>query len=338
VEITLLGTSAGVPTRHRGLAAAAVDPGGGRLWLVDCGEGTQQRLLAAPHLRPSRLERVLLTHLHGDHCLGLPGLLATLGLTGRRAPLSVCGPTGVREWLETTLRVCAIHVPYPLEIDEVEAGGPRGVADGLQLEARALVHRVPSYAWILREVPRRGPVDAARAAELGVPAGPLLGRLAAGESLTLPDGSRVEPEQVVGPPRPGRCVVVCGDSADSRSLVPAARGCDVLVHECTFGVALADRARAAGHSTPEEVAALARALRPGLLVLTHFSARYDGQHAAMDVEALRREVQERCPGQAVVAGYDGLRIEVPPAGRGTAPERVPEATAEEAGSSGQGFS
>jgi len=124
---------------------------------------------------------------------------------------------------------------------------------------------------------------------------------------------------VVGAPRPGRCVVVCGDSADSRSLVPAARGCDVLVHECTFGAALAERARSTGHSSSEDVAGLARALAPGLLVLTHFSARYDGQHAGMDVEDLRREVEERCPGQAVVAGDDGLRIEVPRPGGGAAP-------------------
>jgi ribonuclease Z len=310
LALVFLGTSAGVPTRERGLSALAVRRGG-HAWLVDCGEGTQQRLLRAP-VRPTRIDRVLITHLHGDHCWGLPGLLASMGMHGRREPVEVTGPEGLEPWLELTLRTAAVHLPFPLRVREIGAeGGPLDARDGLAVEAWPLLHRVPSFAYVLREAPRRGHVDPARARALGVTEGPLLGRLAAGESVTLGDGRRVAPDAVMGPPRPGRVVVVCGDSADSRVLEEAAPGCDVLVHECTFDAGLADKARRTGHSTTADVAALARRVRPRRLVLTHWSSRYTGEEGAPDVEDLRREVAAAVPGTDVLAAHDLLEVEVP---------------------------
>ena len=311
MQLTFLGTSAGVPTRERGLSAIALRLPTGALWLLDCGEGTQQRLLASG-LRASRLERVLLTHLHGDHCFGLPGLLASLGLWGRSGPVEVVGPRGVREWLEATFRVSAMRLAFPLEVVELDApGGPLAPRSGLAVEALPLVHRVTSFAYVVREAAHRGALDAARARALGVPDGPLLGRLARGEAVVLADGRRIGPQEVLGAERPGRVVVVCGDSSDSSSLLALGPGCDVLVHECTYEAARADQAKQWGHSTTADVAALARALRPRLLVLTHLSSRYTVAGATPDVDGLRREVEARCPGQRVRTAEDGLAVEVP---------------------------
>lgn len=314
MELTFLGTSAGVPTRQRGLTSMALRFDDGRIWLVDCGEGTQHRLLGSS-LRASRIERVLLTHLHGDHCFGLPGLLASLGLWGRRDPVEVVGPHGLREWLETTLRVSGCHLAFPLTLRELDEGGSAlGERDGLALSAHPLVHRVPSYAYVVREAPRRGHVDAQRARSLGVPEGPLLGRLAAGEAVVLPDGRQVESAQVLGPPRPGRVVAVCGDSSDSSSLlqVPGLEGCDLLVHEATYDGSRAAQAAMWSHSTTEQVAELARALRPRCLAITHLSARYTVEGASRGAEALRKEVEAGCPGIRVALADDGLVLPVPP--------------------------
>ncbi len=311
MQLTFLGTSAGVPTRERGLSAVALRLDDGRMWLVDCGEGTQFRLLASP-LRPSRLERVLLTHLHGDHCFGLPGLLASLGLWGRRDPVEVVGPLGLREWLETTLRASATRLAFPLTVQELDpAGGALEARAGISGEARPLVHRVTSFAYVLREAARRGPLNVERAHALGVTEGRLLGRLADGEIVALPDGRRVGPSQVLGPARPGRTLVLCGDSSDSSSLHGLAPGCDLLVHECTYDASRADKAREWSHSTTADVAALACVMRPRCLVLTHVSGRYSVAGAAFDAQALRREVEERCPHQRVVMAEDGLTVDVP---------------------------
>lgn len=310
MRVLFLGTSAGVPTRERGLPALALRLGG-RVWLVDCGEGTQHQLLRT-ELHPTRIDRVLLTHLHGDHCWGLPGLLASLGMIGRRDPVEVAGPRGLAAWLGATLDAARTHLPFAVEVRELpDSGGRLAPRDGIAAEACPVRHRVPSFAWVLREAPRRGHFDPERADALGVPEGPARGRLAGGEAVTLPDGTRVAPAQVVGPPRPGRVVVVCGDSADSRVLADVAPRCDLLVHECTFDASLADKARRTGHSTTQDVAALARRVRPRVLALTHWSARYTGREGAASAEDLARAVEAAAPGVRVVAARDLLELEVP---------------------------
>jgi len=312
MRLTFLGTSSGIPTRDRSLSGTALRFDDGRVWVVDCGEGTQHGLLHTD-LRLSRIDRVLITHLHGDHCWGLPGLLATMGMHGRRGAVAMAGPRGLRAWLETTLATASVVLPFALEIRELDGPGLVAAEADRRVEAHALVHRVPSYAYLVREAPRRGHLDAERARALGVPDGPLRGRLAAGETVRLPDGSTVTPEAVLGPPRPGRVVVVCGDSVDSSSLVGPARGCDVLVHECTYAADREVQALRWQHSTTAMVAALACAVAPRRLVLTHFSSRYtvgEGEAGTM-VEDLAREVARRCPGPAVHVAHDGMHLEVP---------------------------
>lgn len=152
MRVTFLGTSAGAPTRERGLSAVALRLGDGRVWLVDCGEGTQRRALQE-RIPLARVDRVLLTHLHGDHCFGLPGLLATQGLQGRREAVEVVGPAGVARWIDVCLETSRTHLPFPLEIRELTGPGPQGSRGALALEAWPLVHRVPSFAYVIREAP-----------------------------------------------------------------------------------------------------------------------------------------------------------------------------------------
>jgi ribonuclease Z len=310
MRLTFLGTSSGIPTRERSLSGTALRFDDGRVWLVDCGEGAQHRLLHTD-LRLARIDRILLTHLHGDHCFGLPGLLATMGMHGRKRPVDVAGPPGLERWLQTTLEVAEAALPFDLRLRELPEPGVIAQDAERTVSAVGLVHRVPSYAYVIREAPRRGALDAERTAALGVPDGPLRGRLAAGETVRLTDGRTVTPGQVLGPVRPGRVAVLCGDSVDSSALVEPARGCDVLVHECTYDAARETQARRWQHSTTAMVAALARAIRPRMLVLTHFSTRYTQGSDALSVADLRRQVAERCDVPDVRVAEDGRSLAVP---------------------------
>lgn len=309
MRLVFLGTSSGTPTRERNVSGLAVRFDDGGVWIVDCGEGTQHRLLETG-IRPGRIERILLTHLHGDHCYGLPGLIANIAIHDRTDPVEVIGPPGTRELVDCVMRVCDQRLGYPLAVSELGGAGEVGRYGRWRVDALPLVHRLPSFAFLLREDERRGRLDAERARALGVPDGPVLGRLAAGETVTLPGGATVRPDQVLGPPRPGRFAVLCGDSADSSSLIGAADGCDVLVHECTFEAARGEHAVRWGHSTTAMVADLARAVRPKLLLLTHFSSRYTTAGGTLTVADLVREVEERAPGQRVMPAHDFLEVAV----------------------------
>jgi len=312
MDFVVLGSSSGTPTLTRNVSGSALRFDDGRVWLIDCGEGTQHRILRSP-LRPGRIERILLTHLHGDHSYGLPGLLASLGVHNRSAAVEVIGPPGVREWLKVTRQVSDLRLGYRLRVTEVQPGDSFE-RDGVGITVRPMRHRVPSYAYLLREPTQRGRVDIERVRALGLAPGPELGRLADGESLRLQDGREIRPEDVLGPARPGRLLVHCGDSSDSSALLGEAEDCDLLVHECTHDAGRRDRAIQWGHSTTEMVAELATALRPRLLVLTHFSSRYTCEGGAMTVADLLEEFRSRCPDVPVMAADDLLSVPIPPRG------------------------
>ena len=275
MELTFLGTSAGIPTRRRNVSALAVRRGG--TWdLFDCGEGTQHQLLRTP-LSLSKLRRVFVSHLHGDHCFGLFGLLASRSTDSTVGPLTVFGPRGLGHMIDVVLRTSASHLTYELEVVEVDdEGGPLAV-DDLEVRAIPLSHRVTSFAWSMIEPDRPGSFDVETARSLGVPDGPLFGRLQRGESVTLDDGSVVEPAAVVGPVRPGRHVVVAGDGRDPATMLDRSGGADVVVHEATFTEDVLERlGDDRGHSTAARIADAAERHGVGTLVLTHFSARYSG--------------------------------------------------------------
>jgi len=303
LDFVFLGTAASAPTAARGTAATLVRRGGDRL-LVDCGEGTQRQLLRSD-VGLVDLEHVFLTHLHADHVLGLPGMLKTFGLRGRESPVTVYGPRGTGALLGA-LGVVVGRVAYPLEVVELVPGDSVD-RDGYRVETFAVAHRTTALGYALREEERPGRFDAAVADLLGVPNGPARGALQRGEAVTLPDGRTVLPTEVVGPARRGRTVVLSGDTAPAKSVVEAADGADVLVHEATFLADERERARETGHSTAADAALVAREAGVGLLALTHLSARYPPAEVA-------DEARELFPRTVVPRDFDLLDVPLPERG------------------------
>ena len=230
LDLVFLGTSGSAPTAARGASATLVRRGGDRL-LVDCGEGTQRQLLRSDAGLVD-LEHVFLTHLHADHVLGLPGMLKTFALRGREVPDHRYGPRGTRALLGA-LGIVIGRLTYPLEIEELDAGDAIA-RDGYRVELFAVEHGRNALGYALREDDRPGRFDVEAANALGVPDGPARGALQRGEPVTLDDGRVVRPERGARGPRRGRTVVLTGDTAPAASVVAAARGADVLVHEATF--------------------------------------------------------------------------------------------------------
>lgn len=286
LTIVPLGISAGSPTRERHVSSLAVVMDG-RIVLFDCGEGTQYQLMKAP-FRWSRIEAIFISHLHGDHLYGLPGLLGTLTLHHHEEPINVYGPPPLREYLQSVIETTRLHLSYPLEITEIHEGVLLG-GGGYSVSARALDHSVPSFAYRIQEDDLPGSLDAEKAQSLGVPDGPLLGRLKAGLDVTLPDGTTILSTDVVGSARPGRSVVYCLDTRPCAAAVELAENASVLVHEATYDHSYAREADQRGHSTATEAAEIAARAKAHRLLLTHFSPRY------LDVAPLVEEARERFP-------------------------------------------
>ena len=282
---------------------------GGERFLLDCGEGTQRQLLRSG-IGLVELREVLLTHYHADHYLGLPGMLKTFALRGRELPLTIYGPPGLRELLESLRRIFG-RLTFPLELVEVRPGDSLDRGD-YRIETFAVDHGVSAVGYALVEDTRPGRFDVEAARALGVPEGPLWGRLQAGESVDVA-GSTVAPDQVLGPPRPSRKVVVSGDTRPARSVLEAANEADLLVHEATFGVEERDRAQETGHTSAVDAAELARVAGVRLLALTHLSNRYFGGEILREA---RQAVEDAGGETHVVVPRDFDIIEVRFAERG----------------------
>ncbi len=274
-EIIPLGTGAAIPAHGRHLSACALRREG-RVLLFDCGEGTQFQLLRAG-VKRSRIEAVFITHLHGDHLYGLPGVLTTAALLERTEPLTIAGPAGLRAILESLPGLENDWLPFEVRYVVLEEGFEHDVVyetAAFTVEARPLEHRVFAVGFRLEERPRPGRVDAAKAEALGV-AGAEIGRLVRGEAVTTAGGRTVQPEEVVGPERPGAAFAYCLDTRPCDGGRRLAEGADVLLHEATFGEEHRERAAETGHSTARQAAEVARDAGAGRLLLTHFSARYE---------------------------------------------------------------
>jgi ribonuclease Z len=268
--------------------------------LFDCGEGTQMQLLRT-NLRLSRLRYVFITHLHGDHVLGLPGLLGTLNLSHHDAPITVFGPPGIGRFVRDVSRAVHFHPIYPLEAIEVEAGVVLETEE-FSVEAHRLAHRVVAFGYAVQEKARPGRFDVEGARALGIPPGPLYGRLQRGESVTLDDGRVIAPSQVVGTPRRGARFAYCTDTGPGGGAVRLARGADLLVHEATYSEDMAGESAARGHSTAADAARVAAEANVRQLLITHFSPRYD------DVGPLLAEARAIFPQTA--AAHDLLEVEI----------------------------
>jgi ribonuclease Z len=303
LDVVFLGTSGATPTAQRAPAATLVRRGGERL-LIDCAEGTQRQLLRCD-VGLLELRDVFLTHYHADHYLGLPGMLKTYSLRGRELPLTIYGPRGLRDLLSALRRVFG-RLSYPLETVELEPGDMLERA-GYELVAFGVNHGVPAVGYALVEHERPGRFDVGVADELGVPDGPERGVLQRGLPVTLADGKVVSPAQVLGPPRPGRKLVLTGDTAPSAAVVQAAAAADVLVHEATFLADERERAHETLHSTAAEAALVAREAGVRLLALTHLSTRYFGHEVVEEARGV-------FPDSVVPRDFDVVAIPFPERG------------------------
>jgi ribonuclease Z len=272
-------------------------------WLFDAGEATQHQLMKLP-LKLSKLEKIFITHLHGDHLYGLPGLLSTRSFDGGVSRLDMYGPAGLRSFIETVFRLTGTALDYELVIHELDDNAmdiPVFANDSFKVEAKPLVHRVPSYGYRVTESDAPGRLLTDKLKKLGLEAGPLYGKLKRGESVTLADGRVVTPASVTDGIIPGRIVTVLGDTSPCANAMLLARGADLVVHEATFAAGMEAKAHEFGHSTTIEAATAARDAGAKQLVMTHFSGRYSNEELSL----LEREARTVFPNSyaALDLGY-----------------------------------
>ncbi len=269
MRLTFLGTAGSWPTKERSASAIALDLER-ELILLDCGEGTQRQFFRSS-ASFMRVRRIFLTHFHGDHFLGLPGLVQSMSLNHREEPLDIYGPTDAEEMVGRALRMGYFTLRFPITVHPLQPGDTVEL-EGYRVRTAEARHPVPSLAYRVEEGPKRGRFDAGRARELGI-RGTDFGRLEAGEAVRV--GERiVRPEEVIGPARPGRSVVYSGDSAPSDAVERLAAKATVLIHEATAALELEKEANEWGHSSTRQAAECARVAGAEALFLTHFSARY----------------------------------------------------------------
>jgi len=300
LSITFLGTGAACPTVDRNVAGLAVQREGETI-LFDCGEGTQRQMMR--YGVGFSFTEVFFTHFHADHMLGITGLLRTMGLQDRTAPVTLYGPRGAQRILGAAMSLGIERNRFPVEVVEIQAGD-RLRRDEYDIVVFETDHRPDTVGYALAEHTRLGRFHTERARELGVPEGQLWGRLHKGETVTLDDGRTVRPADLVGAPRRGRTVVYSGDTRPNLPLLEASRGADLLIHEATFGGDEAERAIETRHSTASEAARVALEAGVRRLVLTHISPRY-----TRDAPELLAEARAVFPETTIAR--DGMTVEVP---------------------------
>lgn len=301
MRLVFLGTAAAYPTPDRGLACTCLVTDHGEIVMFDAGEGAQIAYTRAG-LGWNKPMRLLVTHMHGDHCLGIPGLLLTMGMHGRTEPVEIAGPAGITEYVRANARVLRLGLPFELTVREVGEGRNVAAGRGYAVHACRADHTVPALSYLFAEDDRPGTFFPGRAEGLGVPKGPLWNRLQRGHSVQGKGGRTVRPEDVLGTGRAGRTVGYSGDTRPARRLVEFFRSVDCLVFDSTFADEHAERAEQTGHSTASGAGRLARDAGARRLMLTHFSSRYPDA-AALAAEAGRLH-------GSVTAARDMMEIEV----------------------------
>jgi ribonuclease Z len=278
VELIFLGTGAGTPSRQRNVTSIALDllAENGAYWLFDCGEGTQQQILRSP-VKLSKLDKLFVTHMHGDHIFGIPGLLSSRANQGGTAPFTVFGPPGIKAFIESALTCSQSRLIYPLDIIEINDG--LIYEDALfKVEALHVEHRIECFGFRIVEANRPGKLEVEKLQALNVTSGPLYGKLKRGETVILPDGTSLNGRDFIGPEIKGRKLAIIGDTRRCDAAIKLSQQVDVVVHEATFALLEQDLAEQYYHSTTVDAANVAREAGAKALILTHFSSRYQEEH------------------------------------------------------------
>lgn len=307
MQITFLGTSSGVPTRSRNVSSIALRlPQRAEIWLFDCGEGTQHQILRSD-LKISQITRIFVTHMHGDHIYGLMGLLASCGLAGNPSRIDVYGPPKLDDYLRASSRYSQTHFSYPVKVHTVQPGAVFE-DDEFTVSCAPLTHRVPAFGYRVAEKNKPGRFDVERATALGIPSGPLYGKLKRGETVTLPDGRMINGADLCGETQIGRKFVYCTDTIYTDNAVELAQDADVLVHEATFAHQDAELAYQRLHSTSTMAAQTALGAQVKRLIMTHFSPRYAPGNAIV-LDDLLTEARAIFP--STIMAHDFFSYEIP---------------------------
>ncbi|HEC89752.1 MAG TPA: ribonuclease Z [Thermoplasmatales archaeon] len=299
LKIIFLGTGGSWPTVKRNVSSIAIKRGG-EIILFDCGEGTQRQFQKS-NLSYMQIKKIFITHYHGDHFLGLPGLIQTMQLNDRKEPLHIYGPKGIDSLINSILNLGYFKLSYPIYAHEVKDADLIQF-DEYHVKAASVDHGVPAIAYYLEEEMRPGRFNKPKALELGVPEGPLFSRLQKGISITLKDGRVITPDMVLGPPRRGRKIVISGDTRPIDKMISFARYADALIHEATFASDLKDISFEYGHTTAEEAAEIAKKAEVDRLFLVHISPRY------IDSKVLEREARQIFPNTIVPKDFQEVDI------------------------------
>ncbi|MCG8397755.1 ribonuclease Z [Bacillus atrophaeus] len=305
MELLFLGTGAGIPAKSRNVSSIALKLLEERrsVWLFDCGEATQHQILHTS-IKPRKIEKIFITHMHGDHVYGLPGLLGSRSFQGGEDELTIYGPKGIRAFIETSLNVTATRLTYPLTIIEIEEG-VIFEDDQFTVTAKPVIHGVPAFGYRVQEKDMPGALKADLLKEMKIPPGPIYQKIKQGEEVTLEDGRVINGRDFLDEPKKGRVVAFSGDTRVCSNVKELAAGADVLVHEATFAKGDDKLAHDYFHSTTEQAAKTAKEAGAKKLILTHISARYQGEAS---LQLLLTEAEDIFPNS--MTAFDFLEIDV----------------------------
>jgi ribonuclease Z len=279
LRITFLGTGGSWPTVKRNVSSIAIKRGS-EIILFDCGEGTQRQFQQSS-LSYMQISKIFITHFHGDHFLGLPGLIQTMQLNDRDRPLHLYGPEGMEKLTSQLLTLGYFRPSYKII--------PHDITDGQEIEfedynvaASRVYHNVPAFSYCLKEHQRPGKFNKSKALKMGIPEGPLFSKLQKGQTITLPRGEKITPDMILGPSRRGRKIVISGDTKPFEKMIAFSKDADILIHEATFDSRLEDIAKEYGHTTASQAAEIAKKAGVEKLFLVHISPRYLDFHVLED--------------------------------------------------------